>query len=70
MINVLDYNTLTCSKHDLSHDVASGGDLTLCNKIYKPLVVYRFTENVMTSIITFVKDGHILTISRQNAVFD
>ena len=36
----------------LSHDVASGSDITLCNKICKPLVVYRFTGNVMTSITT------------------
>ena len=34
----------------LSHDVASGSDITLCNKICKPLVVYRLTGNVMTSI--------------------
>ena len=26
----------------LSHDVASGSDITPCNKINKPLVVYRF----------------------------
>ena len=38
--------------NDLSHDVASGSDITLCNKIFKPLVVYRFTGNVMTSITT------------------
>ena len=36
----------------LSNDVASGSDITLCNKICKPLVVYRFTGNVMTSITT------------------
>ena len=36
----------------LSHDVASGSDVTLCNKIDKPLVVYRFTGNDMTSITT------------------
>ena len=36
----------------LSHDVASGSYITLCNKICKPLVVYRFTGNVMTSITT------------------
>ena len=39
-------------KEDLSHDVASGSDITLCNKIDKPLVVYRFLGNVMKSIIT------------------
>ena len=36
----------------LSHDVASESEITLCNKIDKPLVVYRFSGNVMTSITT------------------
>ena len=36
----------------LSYDVASESEITPCNKIHKPLVVYRFTENVMTSITT------------------
>ena len=36
----------------LSHDFASGSDITPCNKIDKSLVVYRFTGNVMTSITT------------------
>ena len=36
----------------LSHDVASGSEITPCNKICKPLVVYQFTGNVMTSITT------------------
>ena len=36
----------------LSYDVASGCEVTSCNKICKPLVVYRFSENVMTSITT------------------
>ena len=31
---------------------ASGSEITPCNKISKPLVVYRFTGNVMTSITT------------------
>ena len=30
----------------LSHDVVSGSDITPCNKIDKPLVVYRFC-NIM-----------------------
>ena len=34
----------------LSYDVASGSEITPCNKIDKPLVVYRLTGNVMTSI--------------------
>ena len=36
----------------LSYDVASGSEITPCNKIEKHLVVYRFTGNVMTSITT------------------
>ena len=28
---------------NLSYDVASGSEITPCNKICKPLVVYRFT---------------------------
>ena len=36
----------------LSYEVASGNEITPCNKIDKPLVVYRFSGNVMTSIIT------------------
>ena len=37
---------------ELSYDGASEGEITPCNKIDKPLVVYRFTRNVMTSITT------------------
>ena len=36
----------------LSYDVASGSEITPCNKICKPLVFYRFTGNVITSITT------------------
>ena len=36
----------------LSYDVASGSEITLCNKIDKPLVVYRLPGNVMTFITT------------------
>ena len=39
-------------KNDLSYDIASGSEITPCNKICKPLVVYRFSGNVMTSITT------------------
>ena len=39
----------------LSHDVASGSDITLCNNIDKPLVVYRFLGNVIASVITLRK---------------
>ena len=36
----------------LSYDVASESEIAPCNKIDKPLVVYRFTGNFMTSITT------------------
>ena len=36
--------------HTLSYDVASGSEITPCNKIDKPLVVYRFMGNFMKSI--------------------
>ena len=36
----------------LSYDVAPESEITPCNKIDKPLVVYRFKGNVMTSITT------------------
>ena len=36
----------------LSYVVASGSEITPCNKIDKPLVVYRILGNVMTSITT------------------
>ena len=36
----------------LSYDVASGSEITPCNKINKPLVAYRFTGNIMTSVTT------------------
>ena len=34
----------------IEYEVASGSELTSCNKIDKPLVVYRFLGNVMKSI--------------------
>ena len=36
----------------LSYDVASGSEITPCNKIDQPLVVYRFAGNVMMPITT------------------
>ena len=36
----------------LPYDAASWSEITPCNKIDKPLVVYRFSGNVMPSIIT------------------
>ena len=38
----------------LSHDVASGKEIMPCNKIDKPLVVYTYSGNVMTSNINNV----------------
>ena len=32
-----------CNRIGLSYDVASGSEITLCNKIDKPLVINRFT---------------------------
>ena len=49
----------------LSYDVASGSEITPCNKIDKPLVDYRFTGNVMTSIKSFVHSVKSLTFLRQ-----
>ena len=43
---------LDSTEYVLSFDVASESEITPCNKIDKPLVVYRFTGNVMTSITT------------------
>ena len=34
------------TKSILSYDVASGSEITPCNKIVKPLVVYRFRETL------------------------
>ena len=36
-----------------SYDLGSGSEITPCNKIDKPLVVYRFTGNLMMSVTTF-----------------
>ena len=36
----------------LSYESAPGTEITPCNKIDKPIVVYGFSRNVMTSIAT------------------
>ena len=36
----------------LSYDVASGSEITPCNKIDKPLPVYIYSGNALTSITT------------------
>ena len=46
------HSAYNCEYFLLSYDVASGVEITPCNKIDKPLVFYRFTGNVMTSITT------------------
>ena len=55
MLKLVINNYVTCLRenyHDLSYGVASGSEITPCNKIDKPLVVYRLSGNVMTSIAT------------------
>ena len=47
-----DYQKKNIINIHLSYDVASGSEITPCNKIDKSLVVYRFTGNAMTSITT------------------
>ena len=51
---------------DLSYDVASESEITLCNKIDKPLVVYRFTGNVMTSITTLLHNNKFIMFLPRN----
>ena len=53
----------------LSYDVASGSEITQCNKIDKPLVVYRFTGNIMTPITTLRHNDKIITFLRQKYDF-
>ena len=43
----------------LSHDAASASDIMPCNKIDKPLVVYRFSGNAKTSNITLRKRANL-----------
>ena len=50
-ITVLLYD-FNCELGLYHYDVASGIEITTCNKICKPLVVYLFSGNVMTSITT------------------
>ena len=44
------YTGFTVLYHN--YDVASGSEITPCNKIDRPVVVYRITGNVMTSVTT------------------
>ena len=57
---------------NLSHDFAPESDITPCDEIDKPLVVYKFTGNVMTSIITLRKIRETLDVftpKMQHVVF-
>ena len=49
-------------KSVLSSDFTSGNDITPCNKMDKPLAVYRLSKinYIMTSIITLPKKGENL----------
>ena len=47
---ILNYNFFINFNHMTS--VKWGSEITPCNKINKPVVVYRFTGNVITSITT------------------
>ena len=47
----------------------SGSEITPCNKIDKPLVVNRFSGNVMTSIITLGKIRETFDVITQNCNF-
>ena len=49
----------------LSYDFASGSEITPCNKVHKPLVVYRCSGNVMKSIITLRTNDKIILFLRQ-----
>ena len=55
IVMVMHYFARYLLKYYLSYGVASGSEITSCNKIDKPLLVYRFTGKVMTSIL------HIMT---------
>ena len=45
----------------LSYHVVSESEITPCNKIDNPLVVCRFTGNVMTSITTCVHNDKVIS---------
>ena len=46
----------------LPHNVASESEITPCNTIDKPIVVYRFSGNAMTSIITLRETRETLDV--------
>ena len=49
----------------LPYAVESGSEISPCIKFDKPLVVYRFSGNNMTSITRFVHNDKIITYLRQ-----
>ena len=67
MVKVIFHTIRNCSYGmENSYDVGSGSEIMPCNKIDKPLVVYRFMGNVLTSMTTLC--GHndkIITILGQ-----
>ena len=52
----------------LSFDVAAGSEITPCNKIDKPLVVYAFSGNIMKSRFQGHAYGKSLTFSHQDMI--
>ena len=54
--------TICLIKKDLSHDGVSESDIMQCNKIDKPLVVYKFTGNAMTPILMLPKIRETLNV--------
>ena len=53
----------------LVHDVASGCEITPCTEIEKPLVVYKFPENVMKSIKALLHNDKMMPFLRQEYDF-
>ena len=51
-VTLCDKNDFTYYKELYHNDVTSGSEITPCNKVDNPLVVYGFSGNVMTSITT------------------
>ena len=49
----------------LSHDITSWSDSTPCINMDRPLVVYRYSGNVMTSIKRCIHNNKIIMFLRQ-----
>ena len=48
----------------VSYDVAPGSEIIPCNKVDKPLAVYRFSGNVMTTITKLRKCTYLIKLIR------